>query len=74
MKKITWTAKNNSSFLNGRREAKTELGAVRSARKYVENEIGGEGTIYYFKGYDETPFRTDSKTIFTGFKWSTDSI
>jgi len=43
--KITWTAKNNSSFLNGERSAKTILGAVRAAIKYGNGELCGEGAI-----------------------------
>ncbi len=45
MSKITWTASNNSSYLNGEREAHTILGAVRAAISYGDNELYGEGTI-----------------------------
>jgi hypothetical protein len=34
--KITWTAKNNSSYLNGSRTAPTIAAAVRAARAYVK--------------------------------------
>lgn len=72
---IYWTAKNNSSFLNGSRSAKTMLGAVRAARRYVDGELYGEGTISYYNhpdcGLAQDPIRIDSKTIFTGFKWVT---
>jgi hypothetical protein len=45
MSKITWTASNSSSYLNGDREARTILGAVRAAISYGDNELYGEGTI-----------------------------
>jgi hypothetical protein len=67
-----WTASNNNSFLNGRREAKTMLGAVRDARSYLRNELYGEGNISYYDSEDaETPIRTDEKTIFTNHRWET---
>lgn len=40
-----WTACNPYSYLNGVVEARTLLGAVRAGRKYVEDELGGEGEI-----------------------------
>lgn len=62
--KITWSAENNSSFLNGQRSAKTMRGAVIAARRYLYNELYGEGTItYYADGY---PVREDEKSIHTG--------
>ena len=67
--KITWTAKNNSSFLNGRRSANSERSAVVAARAYLRGELCGEGKISYFEGDDSTPFRTDEKSIFTKFGW-----
>ena len=66
---IYWTAKNNPSFLNGMRTAATMLGAVRAARQYVENELYGEGVIYYFESKGGEPIRTDRKDIRTGFCW-----
>jgi len=66
---ITWTAKNNSSYLNGTRNAKTMIGAVRAARHYLANELFGEGTITYF--VDDQPIRHDEKSIFTGGRWET---
>ena len=73
MGKIYWTAKNNSSFLNGHRSAATMIGAVRAARRYVDGELYGEGKIYYRSEPDSClePMRTDEKSIFTGYKWVT---
>ena len=68
METITWTASNNSSFLNGNREAKTVLGAVRAMRNYIENELCGEGSGTIF--VDGVEFRQDRKDIFTGYKWN----
>ena len=70
MGKIYWTACNSGSFLNGRRSAKTMLGAVRAARHYLNNELYGDGTISYYDSSDkEFIFRKDEKSIFTGNKW-----
>jgi hypothetical protein len=62
--KITWSAKNNSSYLNGSRSAKTMRGAVKAARSYLLNELYGEGTITYYA--DGQPVRQDEKSIHTG--------
>jgi hypothetical protein len=43
--KISWTAKNNSSYLRGSRYARTLRGAVRDAKRYANDELYGEGTI-----------------------------
>jgi hypothetical protein len=69
---IYWTAKNNSSFLNGHRSAKTLIGAVRDARRYVDGELYGEGTIYYRSAPDSClePVRIDVKSRAYG-KWTT---
>ena len=40
---ITWTASNNSSFLDGCREASSIAAAVRAARRYIRYELCGEG-------------------------------
>jgi len=73
MGKTYWTASNNNSFLNGYREANTELSAVRAARNYLQNELYGDGEISYFDENPEEnnvpPFRIDEKTMFTGHKW-----
>ena len=66
---ITWSAKNNSSFLNGRRKAKSVLAAVRAGRAYVRGELYGEGTLTIY--VDDHPVRQDERSIFTGFRWST---
>ena len=71
MSNITWSASNNSSFLNGDREANTVIGAVRAARNYLENELAGEGTITIYQ--DGCPIRQDRKDIFTGYKWSSNT-
>jgi len=42
---ITWSAKNNSSYLNGSRTAGTIRGAVRDAKRYANGELQGEGTL-----------------------------
>jgi len=72
---IYWTAKNNSSYLNGHRAAKTLIGAVRAARRYVDGELYGEGKIYFRVAPDSSldPIRIDSKSIFTGFRWTTEA-
>lgn len=69
MSKITWSAKNNSSFLNGSRPAKSIRAAVLAGRKYVHNELYGEGKLTIFE--DGYPVRQDECSIFTGFKWTT---
>lgn len=72
MSKITWTAKNNSSFLNGSRPANTMRSAVTAAKRYVEGELYGEGTITIFE--DGNPVRQLERSIFTGFRWESKSI
>lgn len=67
-----WTAKNNSSYLNGYRTAKTMRGAVIAARKYVMGELYGDGCILIFDQkpcYGLEPVRIDERSIFTGFSW-----
>ena len=67
--KITWTASNKSSFLNGSRSAPTILAAVRAARAYVRGELYGEGTIFIM--VDGELVRRDERSIFTRFQWVT---
>ncbi len=62
-----WSASNNSSFLNGSRDAKTIAGAVRAARQYVREELYGEGKATIFE--DGYPVRQDERSIHTGFRW-----
>lgn len=69
MSKITWSAKNNSSYLNGSRPAKSVRAAVMAGRKYVRGELYGEGTLTIFE--DGQPIREDESSIFTGHKWVT---
>ena len=66
--KITWSASNNSSYLNGSRSAPTILAAVRAARAYVRGELYGEGEITIY--VDGQPVRRDERSIFTGFQWA----
>ncbi len=63
-----WTARNNSSLLNGRRSAKTLRAAVIAARKYVFSELYGEGDVTFFDENGNV-VRRDEKSIFTGQKW-----
>ena len=64
---ITWSAKNNSSYLNGSRSAPSILAAVRAARAYVRGELYGDGTLTIYA--DGQPVRRDERSIFTGFRW-----
>ena len=66
--KITWTASNNSSFMNGSREASSIAAAVRAARAYIRGELYGEGRATIFA--DGEPVRDDECSIFTGFRWN----
>jgi hypothetical protein len=70
--KITWSAKNNNSYLNGRRSAPSILAAVRAARAYVRGELYGEGTLTIY--VDGQPVRQDECSIFTGFRWSVNQL
>jgi hypothetical protein len=67
MPNITWSAKNNSNFLDGSRAARTMRGAVRDARRYLYNELYGEGIITYY--VDGVPVRQDERSIHTGYRW-----
>ncbi len=71
MNNITWSASNNSSFLNGSRNAQSVLAAVRAGRQYLNSELCGEGTITIYQ--DGVEIRADTKDIFTNFKWSTNT-
>jgi hypothetical protein len=66
---ITWSANNNSSYLNGERTAKTIRGAARDARRYLYGELYGEGIITYYK--DGKPVRQDERSIRTGYRMTT---
>lgn len=72
MSKITWTASNNSSFLNGSREASSIAAAVRAARAYIRGELYGEGRATIFS--DGDPVREEERSIFTGFQWQSKDI
>jgi hypothetical protein len=65
--RVTWSAKNNSSFLKGHRNATSVMAAVRAGREYVREELYGEGTLSIF--IDDECVRQDERSIFTGFKW-----
>ena len=67
--KITWTASNNSSYLNGSRSAPTVAAAVRAARAYIRGELHGEGRLVIM--LDGEPVRRDERSIFTRFQWVT---
>jgi len=69
---ITWSAKNNSSYLNGSRQAKSVLAAVRAGRAYVRDELYGEGIVTIYA--DGHPVRQDERSIFTGFVWSSAEV
>lgn len=71
MSKITWTAKNNSSFLNGEREASSIRAAVIAARAYIRGELYGEGKATIF--VDGQPVRQDECSLHTGLRWVTRS-
>ncbi len=62
---VEWTAKNHSSYLNGRRSAPSLRAAVLAARNYLRNELYGDGRILYFEAGAELPFRADEQSIFT---------
>jgi hypothetical protein len=64
---ITWNAGNNSTYMTRSRAANTVLGANRAARKFIRNELFGEGsaTIYV----DAHPFMSIERSIFTKFQW-----
>lgn len=66
--KITWSASNNSTFLNGSRPAKSIRDAVRQARAYLRGELMGEGEISIYE--DGKIVRCDEYSIFTGYKWN----
>jgi len=70
--KITWSAKNNSSFLNGSRKSKSVRAAITAARRYVQDELYGEGVVTVFA--NGNPIREDEKSIFTNQKWVTKII
>jgi len=69
---ITWSAKNNSSYLNGSQKAKSVLAAVRAGRAYVRGELYGDGIVTIYK--NGNPVRQDERSIFTGFTWSVSDL
>lgn len=67
---IYWTAYNNSTFKAEMKEATTLFAAVREARRFLRNELYGEGTIHYYHSKDApVPFRTDELSIHTKYRW-----
>jgi hypothetical protein len=70
---VWWTAKNNSSFLDGHRSAASMRSAVIAARAYLAGELYGEGTITYYDSNPSDgvpyPVREDEKSLQTGHKW-----
>lgn len=69
---ITWTASNNSSFLNEERTSKTILAAVRAARSYAREELNGEGKITIYE--NDVEIRQDRCDMFTDYKWESMSL
>ena len=67
MKKVTWSAGNSSSFLNGSRESASVPAAVRAARTYIREELSGEGRATIFVG--EGAVRRDERSTATGYRW-----
>lgn len=63
-----------TNYLNGVVEARTLLGAVRAGRKYVEDELGGEGEIRIWESIDGGRtwklVRTDEKGILSMTGWA----
>ena len=72
MNTYTWTAKNNSSFLNGTRSASSKIAAVRAAKAYVRGELYGEGTATIY--CDGQPVEQHERSIFTGMTWKKNTI
>lgn len=69
-----WTANNDSSYLNGVREAWSLRSAVIAARRYVNAELLGEGVVTIWEGsVNGRPFRVDERSIHTNYKWTTRS-
>ena len=65
-----WTASNNSSYLNGRRSAKTLRGAVIAGRRYVAEELYGEGRLTITDAAGDL-IREDERSIFSAYRWIT---
>lgn len=72
MSTITWTASNNSSYLNGERTASSRLAAIRAARAYIRGELHGEGSATVFE--DGEPVAQTERSMFTGYRWITTSV
>lgn len=68
MSNYTWSAKNNSSFLNGFSKASSKLAAVRAAKAYVRGELYGEGCATIFE--DGAPIEQHERSIHTGMRWT----
>lgn len=67
MNTYTWSAKNNSSSLNGERSASSKLSAVRAAKAYVRGELFGEGIITIRENGEDIEWH--ERSIHTGMKW-----
>lgn len=72
MGKITWSAKNDSYYLNGQESAKSVRAAVIAARHYLENEMMGYGRITIYE--DGEAIRQDEKSIWTSYRWRVTKI
>jgi len=69
-RRITWSAKNNSTYLAGSRSARTMRGAVRAAIRYGNSELMGEGELTIFE--DGNPSRVYEAGLLAGtakFAW-----
>lgn len=67
MEHYTWIAKNNSTIMIKERTAPSKLAAVRAARKFIRNELYGEGKAHIFR--NGAPIETHEKSIFSGMRW-----
>ena len=64
-----FTASNNSTFMVGRRSAKTLRQATREALTYLRGELMGEGIAsIYDSPTEDFPLLTFERTIHTGYR------
>ncbi len=65
-----YTASNNSTYMVGRRSAKTLHQATREALEYLRGELMGEGTasIYDSEERDAFPILTFERSIHTQYR------
>ena len=70
--KVTWSAKNDSSFLNGQRAAGSMRSAVTAAKRYIMGELYGEGIATIYE--DGAAVRQIERSIFTRMTWRSTSV